>query len=212
MTALTLEEYGQRKLDLTRAFELAGGEVHSLAFKVSTGNATEEELAKAKAHRAALSEQLDDLESAWAGSKTAARSERDAELLANFEAFLGKSRKSLDARGKALDRVIAAMHKVCEAVEEYNKETNSIRLEASTFFTKTRHKTDSFLAAISPDSSMPIMAIAGVLAAAKLPVPVAGDAIVQHARDGTLSELEKRRSAAIFERCEALAPVVEATA
>jgi hypothetical protein len=212
MTFLTSEAYGQRKLDLTRAIELADSEVHAIAFKVSSGIASDDDLAKAKAHRASLVEKLEDLESAWSGSQVAARAAREDKLRSDFEVFLARTQKSLDARGKALDLIIAAMHKVCEACEEYEKETASIRLDASKFFSVSRHKADTFLAAITPEAALSTLAISGVLAARKISALRVGDAIVQHARDGTLNEMEKRLSDSILQRCEVLAPEFETAA
>lgn len=215
MTALTSEEYGQRKLDLVRAIDLAEGEVHSIAFKVSTGAADEARLSQAKSHLAALREKLADLESAWVGAQDAARQEREAEVLSSFDGFMSEVDAALAVRHKAIERILKAMQEVAAAAAEYDEATASIRLKGAQFFRGgARHKADSFLATIRPDVTMPVMAISAALADAEIRASGTGvgDRIMQQFREGTVLDAEDRLAAVLRERCEALAPEFEAAA
>lgn len=213
MTALTSEEYGKQKLDLVRAIDLAEGEVHSIAFKVSTGAADETGLEQAKAHHAALRERLADLEGAWTGAQVAAREEHEAAVLGDFEAFMANVDKALATRHKAIGRILKAMQEVCFAAEAYDEATTAIRREAPQFFRGTaKHRSESFLAAVVPDVPMPVMAINAALADAEIPATGVGHTILQQFREDTLEDAEKRRGKLLRDRCEGLAPEFETAA
>lgn len=124
---LTHDIYGQRKLDLARAIDLAEGEFHSAAFKQQTGAGSADETGTAKAHLEKLRSDLEVLEGAWIAAQNASAQNWKDNQNAAFDAFLADSDGLLATRRNNVLEAQAAAAGLVEAVTSYNEATQAIR-------------------------------------------------------------------------------------
>lgn len=139
MKTLTQDDYGRRKLDLSRAIELAEGDVHSAAFKETTGTGKPADTKAAKDHLATLRDQLSDLESAWLGTQAARKVEREQQARDGFETYLNGVRDQLKVRKEAVEAMPAIIAELRKNVTAYREATEAIRLMARPFFGNADH-------------------------------------------------------------------------
>jgi hypothetical protein len=130
---LTHDIYGQRKLDLARAIELAEGEFHSAAFELQTGSGSADETGKAKAHLDKLRSDLEVLEGAWIAAQNASAHDWRDSRKAAFDAYLASVDELLTTRRAAVLEAQAAAVKLADAVKRYTEATTAIRQNLAPF-------------------------------------------------------------------------------
>lgn len=130
---MTADEFGEKKVDLVRAIELAEGEYHSASFKLSTGSGDADGVTSAKAHLAALQGQLEDLEAAWVATEAASVREYAADKATAFDQFRTEVDGLLAARRAAVTAAREAGAAMVAAISQYQDASRSIRAKAVPF-------------------------------------------------------------------------------
>lgn len=212
MNSLTEASYGERKLGLVRAIELAEGEAHAAAFKTTTGSGSETEAKKAKGHLASLRDQLGDLESAWIGAQAARRAEVVEEREAEFNAYLVLVREQLDIRKRVVEAMPGVLAELGKQLNAYRDASEAIRAAGRPFFANVERGA-SFDRQSNVNNALTIDYAVHQLAffSHKMAVPTVGHWESMF-KDRTPVELEEGMASRIESAAKAFAPKTEAAA
>lgn len=120
MTELTEQTYQEKKNGLTLAITLADNDVHSAAYRKSTGAGTAEQHDEAKSYAAQLRSELEDLESAWVGAQAAAKQVAAQKASDAHDAMRAEVERLLKRRDEVRVEALKAIVPLADLINEYD--------------------------------------------------------------------------------------------